>query len=171
MATKMLPGHISIYAFAPEATDWAAPDASDLTAALAGGLGWDISCAISDDYTLQTDGYDTDDSRSICDVGNVENATFLNYSAELNGFRSDPDDPTAVYDTFFELFNQPDRTYYLAIRIGPEQGDALAAGQEISAFEFTTDYPTDVVGDNEMIYLGARFKPTGNLNTFATLVA
>lgn len=171
MATRMLPGHISIYAFAPEAEDFTAPGAATLTAALGNGLGWDISCAIEDDYTLGTDGYETDDSRSICDIGNVENITTFNYAAELNGFRSDPNDTTAVYETFYELFNQPGRKYYLAIRIGPDQGTAFASGQEVSFFEFDTDYPVDVTGDNEVIRLGARFKPTGNLHTFATLAA
>lgn len=171
MPTKLLPGHISIYAFAVEATtDWSNPDASQLTAALADNMGWDISCAVESDYTLGTTGYATDDSRSICDTGNVENGTFLEYEASLDGFRSDPDDPTPVYDTFFELFAQPDRTYYLVERIGPEQGVALAAGQVINAFGVNTDNPVDVVGDNEMILLGARFKPNGNIATFRTLV-
>lgn len=172
MATKLLAGHISIYAFTPEATpNWTAPDASELTSALATGRGWDISCAIEAGYSLAATGFSTDDSRSICDIGNVENATFTEYEASLDGFRSDPDAPTAVYDTFFELFSGIDREFYLVSRIGPTQGTALAAGQIISAFGVLTDYGTDIVGDNSMVLYGARFKPNGNINTFTTLVA
>lgn len=170
---KMLPGHISVYAFAPEATaDWAAPSAASLTSALSNNLGWDISAAIdAGAFTLGTTGYDTDTSKSIVDIGNVENATFLNYEASLDGFRSDPTAVTAVYNTFYELFAQPDRTYYLVERIGPAQGTAFAAAQEISAFGVITDYGVDVVGDNAMLKWGARFKPNGNIATFVTVAA
>ena len=173
MPQKLLPGHISVYAVAPEAlTDWTAPDASELTAALAANMAWDISCAIdADGYELGATGFSEDDSRSICDIGNVTSAQFVEYAASLDGFRSDPDDPTAVYDTFFELFAREGRTYYLVERVGPEQGTAFAAGQTISAYGFDTDYSVDVMGDNEMLRLGARFLPNGNINTYVDLIA
>jgi hypothetical protein len=173
MTSKMLPGHISVYAFAPEATaDWTAPSAASLTSALSNNLGWDISCALEESgFKLGTTGYDTDNSKSICDIGNIENATFLNYEASLDGFRSDPTSITAVYNTFYELFAQPDRTFYLVERIGPAQGTAFAAGQEVSAFGVVTDYGVDVVGDNAMIMYGARFKPNGNIATFRTVAS
>lgn len=170
---KLLAGHISVYAFDPAAqADWTVLDASLLNAAIAGGFGWDISCAIEDSgYTLGTTGYDENDSRSLCDIGNVANPTFATYEASLDGFRSDPDDPTAVYDLFYELFSGVDREFYLVSRVGPEQGTAITAGQIMSAFGVNTDYGTDVVGDNEMLLWGARFKPNGNINTNATVVA
>lgn len=170
---KLLPGHVSVYAFAPEAlADWSTPDASLLTAAIADGIGWDISCAISsDNYTLGATGYAEDDSTSICDFGNVTNPTFVEYEASLDGFRSDPDSPTAVYDTFYELFAREGREYMLVERVGPDQGTAFAAGQVVSVYGFETDYGTDVVGDNEMILWGARFKPNGNIGTYLDVVA
>lgn len=170
---KLLPGHISIYVFDPAATpDWENPDASELEAALASGIGADISCAIEAGYTLNADGYETDDSRSICDIGEVSTATFRNYSASLDGFRSDPDEPTAVYDLFYEWFSAGvGRNVFLVKRIGPEQGDALAAGQVISIYGFEVDYGTDVVDDNTMALWGARFLPNGQINTNVTLVA
>lgn len=170
---KLLAGHISVYAFAPEAqSDWTVLDASLLNAAISGGYGWDISCALEESgFTLGATGYDSDDSRSICDIGNVENPTFAQYEASLDGFRSDPDNPTAVYDLFYELFSGVDREFYLVSRVGPAQGTAIAAGQIMSAFGVTTDYGTDIVGDNEMLLWGARFKPNGNINTNAEVVA
>lgn len=173
MSTKLLAGHIEVWAFAPEAqTDWTVIDASQLNAAIAAGAGWVISCAIEDGgYELGTTGYSESDARSICDIGNVSSPQFAEYGASLDGFRSDPDDPTTVYDTFYELFSQPGRTFYLMSRVGPAQGTALAAGQIVSAFGFETDYGVDIVADNEMLMWGARFLPNGNLNTNKTVIA
>lgn len=173
MSTKLLAGHISVYAFAPEAqTDWTVLDASQLNAAISAGYGWDISCALEDSgYTLGTTGYDSNDSRSICDIGNVSAPTFSQYEASLDGFRSDPSDPTTVYDTFFELFSSYGRTFYLVSRIGPAQGTAITAGQIMSAFGVESDYGTDIVADNAMLLYGARFLPNGNINTNKTVVA
>lgn len=170
--SKLLAGHVSIYAFDPAAqSDWSVLDASLLNAAIAGGYGFDISCAVESGYELGTTGFASDDSTSVCDIGNVENPTYIEYSASLDGFRSDPDDPTAVYDLFYDLFSGIDRDFYLVSRIGPAQGTAIAAGQIMSAFGLSTDYGTDIVADNEMLLWGARFKPTGQINTFATVQA
>lgn len=170
---KLLPGHIEVAAFLPEAlSDWANPTATEMNAALANSMGWLISCAIdADGYELGATGFAEDDSRSICDIGNVVAASYVEYSGSLDGFRSDPDDPTPVYDTFFELFATVGKTYYLVERVGPEQGTAFAAGQVVSAYGFETDFPVDVTGDNEPIRLGARLLPNGNINTYVDLGA
>lgn len=173
---KLLRGHFSVYAFFPEATtDWATISAGDLNNALANGLGYDISCAITDDsVSINPTDSDTDDSISICDVGNVETPTFFNYEVTFDSFRNGPvsqGQQVAVYDLPPVLFPTADLPFFIVKRIGPAQGTAFAAGQEVSAFGVNTDFPADVLGDGENILFGSRFKPTGELNTNTTLAA
>ena len=168
--TKLLRGHFSVYAFVPQAAaNWATPTAAELTAALADGLGWDISCALEDSsVTINLTDSDTDDSISICDIGNVETPTFTNYEVSFDSFRNGPASvatPVPVYDTVVDLFQTADLPYYIVKRIGPAQGSPFAAGQEISVYGVNTDYPTDILGDGSNIMFGSRFKPTGQVNT------
>lgn len=173
--TKLLRGHYSVYAFYPEASaNWAAPTATELNAAVTNGLGFDISCALSDDsVTINLTDSDTDDSISICDIGNVSTPTFFNYEVSFDSFRNGPVSAgaaVAVYDIPLNLFNDPDLPFYIVKRIGPTQGTTFAAGQIISEYGVSTDYPTDVLGDGDNIMFGSRFKPSGQVNTNVTLV-
>lgn len=172
--TKLLRGHYSVYAFYPEAiTNWAAPTGTALQAAVTAGLGFDISCALTDDsVSINLTDSDTDDSISICDIGNVATPTFFNYEVSFDSFRNGPVASGAsvpVYELPVNLFSGADRPYYIVTRIGPDQGTALAAGQVVSIYGVNTDFPTDVLGDGENILFGSRFKPSGQVFTNATL--
>lgn len=174
MPTKLLRGNYSVYAFFPEAiANWAAPTGAGLQAAVTAGLGFDISCAITDDsVSINLTDSDTDDSISICDIGNVSTPTFFNYEVTFDSFRNGPASAGAavpVYELPVNLFSGPDMPYYIVTRIGPAQGTALAAGQVVSIYGVKTDFPTDVLGDGENILFGSRFKPTGQVYTNATL--
>lgn len=176
---KLLRGHYSVYAFYPEAvSDWSALSAAELNAAVTAGLGFDISCALTDDSTnINLTDPDTDDSISICDISNVETPTFDNYEVSFDSFRNGPaagswaKPQTPVYELPVTLFSAPDLPYVIVKRIGPPQGTQFAAGQIASAFTVNTDYPTDVLGDNENILFGSRFKPSGGVNVNATIGA
>lgn len=172
---KTLRGNYTIWAAVPEALDdWENISAADFNAAIADGLAWDISCAVTDDSgdSLNLTDSETDDSQSICDISSVETPTFFTYAAELDGFRNAPGTvDTPYYETFFNLFNGVDRKYYLIKRVDKQQGTPLEAGDITSQFEFTTDYGVDIVEDNSMALFGARFKPTGNLATNRDVVA
>lgn len=173
--TKLLRGHFSVYAFFPEATaDWENISATDLEAALASGLGFDISCALEDSsVSITPTDSDTDDSISICDIGNVSTPTFFNYEVTFDSFRNGPTSAgpiVPVYDIPVSLFSAPDVKYMILTRIGAAQGTALTAGQTVSAFEVATDNPADILGDQENIMFGSRFKATGQLNTNTDLV-
>lgn len=162
MAQKMLRGNVTIVAADPEAfADPAAPTATELNNAT---LVYNISCAITDDYTLNMTESDTDDSRSICDIGQVATPTFFNYEASLDGFRDADLDATGVYNLFRDLFRAPDVPYILIKRIGGANNTPFAVGDTISMYEVNTDYPVDIVEDGSPIMFGARFKSTGNLN-------
>lgn len=173
--TKLLRGNYSVYAFHPQAiANWAAPTATALNAAVATSLlGFDISCAITDDsVNINLTDSDTDDSLSICDIGNVSTPTFFNYEVTFDSFRNGPaaaGAPVAVYELPVNLFSAADRPYYIVTRIGPAQGTTFAAGQIVNIFGVNTDYPVDVLGDGENILFGSRFKPNGQVFTNATL--
>jgi len=165
---KVLRGNVAIYAFEEGAfADPAAPTVAELN----GALGYDISCAISDDYTLNMAESDTDDSRSICDIGTVATPTFQNYEASLDGFRDVDTTAAGVYNLFRDLFRAPDVPYILVKRIGPAQAEAFATGQIISMFGVNTDIPVDVVEDGSPIMFGARFTTTGDVNVNYTVAA
>lgn len=172
--TKLLRGHYSVYAFYPEALpNWATPTATLLNTAVTNGLGFDISCALTDDsVSINLTDSDTDDSISICDIGNVSTPTFFNYEVSFDSFRNGPaaaGAAVAVYELPVRLFAAADKPFYILTRIGPDQGTTFAAGQVVSIYGVNTDFPTDVLGDGENILFGSRFKPSGQVYTNATL--
>lgn len=172
MATfqKLLRANVGIYAYYPEAVaDWSAPTAAELNDLFVYGtnetaMGFNISCGILDDYTLNMTDSDTDDSMSICDIGNVSAPTFANYEASLDFFRDRDVDANGIFNLGFDLFKGPDLPYYIVKRIGYLQNEPFAVGQTISIYGVNTDYPVDLVEDNTMLQFGARFKPSGDLN-------
>lgn len=162
MATKLLRANVAIYAAYPEAfANAATPTAAELNDAT---MVHNISCAIEDSYTLNMTDSDTDDTISICDIGDVQTPTFQNYEASLDGFRDVDPAFDGFYNLFFRLFKAIDVPYILIKRIGKPQDEPWVAGDIASLYEVRTDNPVDLIGDNEMIRLGARFKPTGNVN-------
>lgn len=165
---KVLRGNVSILAAEPEAfANSATPTAAELNSALV----YDISCAISDDYTLNMTDSDTDDSRSICDIGQVATPTFYNYEASLDGFRDKDVTYNGYYNKFRDLFRAPDVRYILVKRIGKAQGSAFAIGDVVSLYEVTTDVAIDGTDASAPLTFGARFKTTGNLNINYTVAA
>jgi hypothetical protein len=172
---KTLRGSYSVWAAFPEArTDWSAPSEATIALDVADGLIIDISCAITDDSgeSLNETDPDTDDTQSICDIASVATQTVRTYEAELDGFRNKTGTTdTPFYDDFFNLFNGVGRTYWLVKRVDKAQGTPIEDDDIISAFQFETDYGTDIADDGGLIYFGARFKPTGELHTNVSVVA
>lgn len=172
---KVLRGNASLWAAFPEAdVDWSAPSEADIAAAVLDGLIIDISCAVTDDSfeSLNETDPETDDTQSICDIATVSTMTVRNYEAELDGFRNKTGTTdTPFYDDFFNLFNGVGRKYWLVKRVDKAQGTPIEEDDIISAFQFETDYGTDIGEDGGLIYFGARFKRTGELHTNVSVVA
>lgn len=169
MPSKLLRGNTKIVVVEYDAiANPAAPTSAELNSAFA----YDISCAVLDDYTLNLTDSDTDDTMTVCDIGNITTRTFTNYEGELTGLKDiNLLDNTSVYNTFFRLFNAPDIKYWVVKRIGPAQAAAFAAGQVVSLYGFSTDYPTNNAEDGSMLSMTANLKPTGSVNTNYTLGA
>jgi hypothetical protein len=168
--SKLLRGNTKIVAVDYEAiADPTAPTSDELNSA---EFAYDISCAILDDYSLNSTDSDTDDTLTICDIGNVQTPTFRNYEGDLTGLKDQTlTDNTSVYNTFFHLFMAPGVKYWLVKRIGPAQATAFAAGDVVSLYLFETDYPTNNADDGSMLSMTANLKPAGAINLNYTLLA
>lgn len=161
MATKMLRPNVGLYVATADAfVNYEAPTLTEITDAT---KVFNISPAVTDDYTLNMTDSDTDDSLAIVDNATVQTPTYNNYEASLDGFRDENTSADSVYNRFRSLFIAPDVKYYLIKRVGKAHDAAFAAGDLISIYGVRTDFPVELIGDGEMIRHGARFLTTGEV--------
>lgn len=161
MATKMLRPNVGIYVAASDAfADITAPTLTEITDAT---KVFNISPAVTDDYTLNMTESDSDNSLAIVDNADVQTPTYSNYEASLDCFRDENLAADSVYNKAYTLFSAPDVKYYLVKRVGKAHDAAFAEGDEVSIYGVKTDFPIDLVGDGEMIRVGARFLVTGEV--------
>jgi hypothetical protein len=165
----MLRPNVGLYVATADAfADWKNPTLAELTSTT---KVFNISAAVTDDYTLNQTESQSDNSLSLVDNADVTTPTYFNYEASLDGFRDSNLSATSVYNKFRDLFNLPDVEYYLIKRVGKLHTDTVAAGDIISIFGVKTDFPVDIYGDGEMIRFGARFLTTGKVKTNYTVPA
>jgi|SRR5690606_28514077 len=148
----------------------AAPTAAELNAAE------NISCAIVTGFTLNPTDSDTDDTRSICDEGNVANPTWDNYEGNLTFFRTNAADPTSANDvamaTAYDLFKHKGAAGYLVRRIGKKNNVEATADDIVSVFKFLSDNPQDIAGGDEgPIQMTVPFLPQGEMFLNVPVVA
>jgi hypothetical protein len=159
--TKMLRPNVGIYV--ATATAFADPKAPTLTEITDATKVFNISPAVTDDYTLNMTDSQADTSLSIIDNADVQTPTYNNYEASLDLFRDANLSATSVFNKALDLFEAADVKYYLIKRVGKTHEAAFAAGDEVSIYGVRTDFPIDIVGDAEMVRLGARFLTTGEV--------
>lgn len=169
MATKMLRPNVGLYVATSDAfggaditaSTWA-PTLAQLTDAT---KVFNISQAVTDDYTLNMTDSDTDSSLAIVDNASVSTPTLYNYEASLDGFRDANTAADSAYNLFKAKFADAavGTKYYLIKRIGKTHNAAFATGDLVSVYGVTTDYPVDLIGDGEMVRIGARFLTTGEV--------
>lgn len=169
MSTKMLRPNVGIYVATSDAFGGADITASTFAPTLAqltdATKVFDISAAVTDDYTLNMTDSDTDSSLAIVDAASVSTPTLYNYEASLDGFRDANPAADSAYNLFKAKFADAavGTKYYLIKRIGKPADAAFATGDLVSIYGVTTDYPVDLIGDGEMIRIGARFLTTGEV--------
>lgn len=168
--TKLLRGNVTVLAAYPEyAVDPFAPTAAELNdqfvfATNEDAMVFNISCAITDEgYTANVTDSETDDTRTICDVGQVQNPTFTTYEVSFDALRDASVTDPGVFNLFFDLFKGVDRPYVMIVRIGKGNTETFAINDDIKIFGVTTDNPIDIVDDNSLLQFGARFKNTGEI--------
>ena len=168
---RLLRGNVSIMFTDPEAVaDWRTPTTTELNdffryGTNEDGMVYDISCAIVDGYTLGMTDPDTDSTRTICDVSNVENPTNDTYEGSFDFLRDESLTDQGIFNMARELVAGADLTYWVIERVGVPQGTPFEVGQVISMYEFTTDWPMDNISSNTPIQITAQLKATGNLHT------
>ena len=161
MATKLLRPNVGIYVATADAfANYKTPTLAEITD---DEKVFNISPAITDDYTLNMTDSDSDDSLAIVDNASVQTPTYYNYEASLDGFRDESASADSVYNKFRELFSEPDVKYYLIKRVGHAHDADFATGQTVSVYGVKTDFPVELLGDGEMIRDGARFLTTGEV--------
>ena len=161
MATKLLRPNVGIYVATADAfVNYKTPTLAEITD---DEKVFNISPAITDDYTLNMTDSDSDDSLAIVDNASVQTPTYYNYEASLDGFRDESASADSVYNKFRELFSEPDVKYYLIKRVGHAHDADFATGQTVSVYGVKTDFPVELLGDGEMIRDGARFLTTGEV--------
>lgn len=167
--TKMLRPNVGLFVATADAfADWTAPTLTEITDAT---KVFNISQAVTDDYTLNMTDSQADSSLSIVDNADVQTPTYNNYEASLDGFRDANLTATSVYNKFRDLFDTADVKYYLIKRVGKTHEAPFAEGDEISIYGVKTDNPVDIVGDGEMVRLGARFLTTGEVKVNVAVAA
>lgn len=173
MATnvKMLRGNLKVVLAYPEAfANPSAPTVDELNnffkyGTNEDGMIFDISCAIVDDgYTFNLTESDIDDTRTICQIGQVQNPTFQTYEVSLDFLRDKSVTDNGVFNLAFDQLKGTDRPYWVISRAGVAQAEDFAVGQDIKMLGVNTDNPIDIVEDNTLVKFGARFKNTGDLN-------
>jgi len=169
MATKMLRPNVGLFVATSDAFGGADITASTWAPTLAQLTDptkvFNISQAVTDDYTLNMTDSDNDTSLAIVDNASVETPTLYNYEASLDGFRDADSGADSAYNLFKAKFVDAavGTKYYLIKRIGKTATAAFAVGDLVSVYGVTTDYPVSLIGDGEMIRDGARFLTTGEL--------
>lgn len=117
-----------------------------------GARGGNITCAIWDDMTLGLTGAETDDSRTLCTVGESVSIKRLNFEASITYNRDASLTSTSSdYNLPHALFRAPDVAYVLAHRIGYPSTTAFANGQKVSYYYVNTDIPIPVMADDDWL--------------------
>lgn len=156
----------SFYLAAPNAfADWEDPLAAEFVAGLADGTIADLTCALNQDGTeFNLDDSDTDDSLSFCQVAGAEEPTFYNATVVYEAFRSFDELDANQATTAFEWLAWPDIEYFAILRVGPEPGVAVTAGDRLKMVRVKTDLPVDVFGSGENVRISNSFLFQGDIN-------
>jgi hypothetical protein len=124
--------------------------------------GGNITCAVIDDWNLAMTDSATDDTRTLCSVGQSQDLTFYNYDAQMNFLRDlNPKDATSEFNLPLNLTIAPDVADVIAHRIGYGRTAAAAGGQEWHLYYVWTDHSVPAAADGSNQSIGQTFIPKG----------
>lgn len=134
--------------------------------------GGNVTCAIVDDWSLMMTDSATDNTKTLCSVGQSQALTFYNYDAKMKFLRDiNPADTTSEFNLPRTLTRAPDAQYMIAHRIGYSRTATTAIGQEWNLYYAWTDEPIPASADNAYQTIGEDFIPKGIVNFKYVLVA
>lgn len=145
-------------------------DITDLTVAEI-NAGVNISCAIAEGYALNPTDSDTDDTRTICDDGNVDNMTDENYEGNFTFFLDNNlTNNASVFNQACNMFADPVEWVAVKRVSAKRSSEAIAAGDIVSWFAFESDHPqiTDEKGSPKQLVVPQI--PSGTMVLRKTLV-
>lgn len=158
---KLLRPNVRIRAHYPEAfAVFSAPKAAELNDT---AFGFNIGCATTDDYTLNQTASETDSAMSPCDATEVSTPTTPNYEVSLDFWRDTDRAATGLFNKAFDLFKVAGCPFVFSKSLGRAQNASYVVGDIVSLYGTVTLSPEEIMGDGEMLMLGARFRPTGDL--------
>lgn len=127
--------------------------------------GGNVTCSVIDDWNLALTDSATDDTRTLCSVGQSQDLTFYNYDAVMNFLRdANPADATSEFNLPLNLLIAPDLAYVIAHRVGYSHTDNAAVGQEWHFYYVWTDHTIPASSDGDNLALGQTFVPKGLIN-------
>ena len=141
----------------PEAIkDFANPTSDELNAAIANGLGANITCAVNQDgSTFDLGDSETDDSLTFCQVAGAVNPTSYNpeITIEVETSRDRTEDNTA--NTAHDLLAYKGNEYFFGLSVGEAPDAPFAAGEQIKLVRGAIDYGVYQIGSGENIRLSS----------------
>ena len=145
---------------------------SVLTPANAGAhWGGNVTCSVIDDWNLAMTDSATDDTRTLCSVGQSQDLTFYNFEAVMNYLRDvNPFDASSEFNLPANLVSAPDVPYVIAHRIGYSRTAAAVAGQEWHLYYVWTDHSVPAASDGSNQTIGQTFIPKGVVHIKVTLL-
>lgn len=127
--------------------------------------GGNITCSVIDDWNLALTDSATDDTRTLCSVGQSQDLTFYNYDAVMNFLRDiAPLDATSEFNLPLNLLSAPDVPYVIAHRVGYSHTANAAVGQEWHLYYVWTDHSIPASSDGDNLSIGQTFIPKGLIN-------
>lgn len=127
--------------------------------------GGNITCAVLDDWKLESKDSTLKPVKTVCSIGNSQELTYYNFDGVMNFLRDvDPTDTASEFNLPIALTSAPDVPYIVARRIGYTRTAAAAAGQVWDFYYFWTDFAIPASSDGEYQAVGETFVPKGLLN-------
>lgn len=125
------------------------------------GHGGNITCTISDDFTLGSTDPEIDDSKTPCSRGASGEIKRYNFEAEIDIFRdADLTSTSSAFNMASDLVRAADIPYLIAHRVG-YSSSTVSDGHKWNLYYVHTDNPIDVVADDENIMRHMAFIPKG----------
>lgn len=136
MSTKVLSNQrVTVLAgLASSISDWKTVALSELAALtnVSGAVNWDA-------FDLNLQASDQQDDRTLTDGAGAQSRGFTNFGGNLQMVNPKPDDASSIYRSAYTIFSTPRVELVVAVRYGPLNSVAPAAGDRWTIYHVETD--------------------------------